>query len=82
MSEVCAGCGVRHLVARTEDVQRFWLRAAFTFLNYLELTKEGWSSDGGKWWCKFCTRRRRLIRALPPLRCNVTDAPSPTDEKK
>lgn len=81
MSEVCAGCGVRYKLARTDDV-RAWLSAVFTFLNTIELTKAGWTYEGRRWWCKFCTRRRRLIRALPPLKSNVTDAPSPTEEKK
>lgn len=74
-------CGARVTVSRTDDVP-VWLVAFFTILNVGELTRAGFTKDEGVWRCRYCTRRRRLIRALPPLRSDVTDAPPPTDEKK
>lgn len=78
----CAdACGARVTLAATHDVNRL-LAVCFELLNASDLMKRGWSYVDGRLLCRFCARRRRLIRALPPLRSDVTDAPPPTDEKK
>lgn len=81
MKEACAGCGARRDVARTDDVTT-WLAVAFTIFNGLDLLTAGWSYDGDRWWCLYCTRRRRLIRLVPASASNVTDPSPPTEEKK
>jgi hypothetical protein len=30
------------------------------------IVNRGWSREGGGWRCKGCTKRRRLVKALPP----------------
>lgn len=48
----------------------------FAFLNVLELQRLGFWLDGGKWFCRHCLTRRRMVKLVRDD--NVTEAPPPT----
>ena len=77
----CASnCGARHNTAGADGLPG-WLGGIFLGLDYVDLTRNGWTYERGKWWCLHCTRRRRLIRLLPS-QGDVTSPPPPTEAKK
>ncbi len=58
----CGGCKAQRQIAG--DVPgRPGLSMLFAALDALELLGAGWTRDRGVWWCRYCTRRRNLMRA-------------------
>lgn len=84
---VLCKCGKRRDVAG-EVRGRPLISFLFVLLDCIELTGAGWSYADGRWWCRYCARRRNLLHAVPqpktsPIReaCNVTDPSPPSGEK-
>lgn len=87
----CKGCRVQRQIAG-ELRGRPILSFLFNVLDFVELSRNGWTYDGGAWWCRYCTRRRNLMRSVPrgkkpivdveaPASSNVTDPSPPSGEK-
>lgn len=67
-------CGAAEDVAPTTVGTLF--NVVFAFLNVLDLVSKGWAHERGRWWCRGCITRRRLVKLVPDD--NVTDLPPPT----
>lgn len=77
--EIRCKCGAVVEVAPTD--QGTLINLCFTILNVLELQRQEFTFEEGSWWCRYCIRRRRLIRVVPNPKRNVTEPPPPTGEK-
>lgn len=87
----CQGCKAQRQIAG--DVPgRPVLSFVFTLLDCAELIGAGWTRDAGAWWCRYCTRRRNLMRGVRGGKkavvdvataetSNVTDPPPPSGDK-
>lgn len=87
----CKGCGAQRQIAG-DVAGRPFLSFVFACLDFAELTSSGWTRDAGAWWCRYCTRRRNLMRGVqggkkaaidvaPAPASNVTDPPPPSGDK-
>jgi hypothetical protein len=60
----CAGeCGTSATLVEP-PATRPLLRAAAALVGIVSLHLEGWEQWRGKWWCRPCRTRRRLLKAV------------------
>jgi hypothetical protein len=75
----CCRCTAFVDVAPTD--QGVLINMCFAFLNCLEIARHEFTFEDGLWWCRYCIRRKRLIRVVPVDEPNVTSSEPATGTK-